>query len=88
MVARLKKNGTEFGRLIDGIVDYTVNIIVYFTLAAGMKGQMGPGLLQPWMLVILAGISKAVHSISYDHYLTEYLSYEKGDGGFVVKEIE
>lgn len=88
MVARLKKNGTEFGRLIDGIVDYTVNIIVYFTLAAGMKGQISYGMIQPWMLVVLAGISKAVHSISYDHYLTEYLSYEKGDGGFVVKEIE
>lgn len=88
MVARLKKNGTEFGRLIDGIVDYTVNIIVYFTLAWGMKKQVVPGMLQPWMLVVLAGISKAVHSISYDHYLTEYLSYEKGDGGFVVREME
>jgi hypothetical protein len=29
-----------------------------------------------------------IHSISYDHYLTEYLSYEKGDGGFVLREIE
>lgn len=88
MVARLKKNGTEFGRLIDGIVDYTVNIIVYFTLAAGMKNQAGTELIQPWILVILAGISKAFHSISYDHYLTEYISYEKGDGAFVAREIE
>lgn len=89
MVARLKKNGTEFGRLIDGIVDYTVNIIVYFTLALGVqKSFVMTGMFQPWMLVVLAGISKAIHSISYDHYLTEYLSYEKGDGGFVVREIE
>lgn len=88
MVARLKKNGTEFGRLIDGIVDYTVNIIVYFTLAAGMRNQVTSDVIQPWMLVVLAGISKAIHSISYDHYLTEYLSYEKGDGAFVVREIE
>ena len=88
MVARLKKNGTEFGRLIDGIVDYLVNTIVYLTLAIGIKKQYSPDLFQPWVLVIVAGVSKAVHSISYDHYLTEYLSYEKGDGAFVVREIE
>lgn len=88
MVARLKKNGTDFGRLIDGVVDYTVNIIVYVTLAIGLKKQFSTELFQPWILVIVAGVSKAIHSISYDHYLTEYLSYEKGDGGFVVREIE
>ncbi len=88
MVARLKKNGTEFGRLIDGIVDYTVNMIVYFSLALGMRHQITEGFIQPWMLVILAGISKAFHSISYDHYLCEYISYENGDGAFVSREIE
>ncbi|MFA6236725.1 MAG: CDP-alcohol phosphatidyltransferase family protein [Bacteriovorax sp.] len=88
MVARLKKNGTEFGRLIDGVVDYLVNAIVYLTLAMGLMKQFPTETVQPWVLVIIAGISKAVHSISYDHYLTEYLSYEKGDGGFVVREIE
>jgi hypothetical protein len=88
MVARLKKNGTEFGRLVDGVVDYIVNVIVYVTLALGLKKQYSPDLFQPWVLVIVAGVSKAIHSISYDHYLTEYLSYEKGDGGFVVREIE
>lgn len=88
MVARLKKNGTEFGRLIDGIVDYLVNIIVYVALALGLKKQGSIELFAPWVLVILAGASKAIHSITYDHYLTEYLSYEKGDVGFVAKEIE
>ena len=88
MVARLKKNGTEFGRLIDGVVDYIVNVVVYVTLALGLKKQFSADLIQPWILVIVAGVSKAFHSISYDHYLTEYLSYEKGDGGFVVREIE
>lgn len=88
MVARLKKNGTEFGRLIDGIVDYVVNAIVYITLSIGLYKQFPNEIIQPWVLVIIAGVSKAIHSISYDHYLTEYLSYEKGDGGFVVREIE
>lgn len=88
MVARLKKNGTEFGRLIDGLVDYAVNAIVYFTLSIGLLRQFPNDFIQPWVLVIIAGVSKAIHSISYDHYLTEYISYEKGDGGFVVREIE
>jgi hypothetical protein len=88
MVARLKKNGTKYGRLIDGLVDYAVNAIVYVTLALGLKKQYSADLFQPWILVITAGVSKAVHSILYDHYLTEYISNEKGDGGFVVREIE
>lgn len=91
MVARLKKNGTEFGRLIDGIVDYTVNIIVYFTLAFGVKKYYpatSSDLIAPWILVVLAGVSKAIHSITYDHYLTEYLSYEKGNGAFASNELE
>lgn len=88
MVARMKKNGTEFGRIIDGVVDYTVNAIVYITLALGMSKTMTHDSIQPWVLIILAGVSKAVHSITYDHYLTEYLSYENGNGGFLAQEIE
>jgi hypothetical protein len=88
MVARLKKNGTEFGRLIDGLVDYSVNIIVYFALGFGCRNL---GLLYGipvWIFVILSGVSKAIHSITYDHYLTEYLSYEKGNLGFASNELE
>ncbi len=88
MVARMKKNGTEFGRIIDGVVDYTVNATVYITLALGLSKTIVPGMIQPWVLIVFAGVSKAVHSITYDHYLTEFLSYERGDGGFVAKEIE
>jgi hypothetical protein len=91
MVARLKKNGTEFGRLVDGFVDYSVNIMVYFSLAFGVKKfypATSGDLIAPWVLVVLAGVSKAIHSITYDHYLTEYLSYEKGNGAFASSELE
>ena len=88
MVARMKKNGTEFGRIIDGVVDYTVNAVVYITLAIGMSKTIHHDLIAPWVLITIAGISKAVHSITYDHYLTEYLSHENGNGGFVTKELE
>ena len=89
MLARMKRNGSEFGRLVDGAVDYSVNATVYTCLAIGVsKAYPGSGLFAPWVLVVLAGCSKALHSIIYDHYLTEYLAYAKGDGGFVVKEIK
>jgi hypothetical protein len=89
MQARLKKNGSEFGRMIDGLVDYAVNILVYIGLAIGSsKAHLLPGFVQVWGLVILAGVSKALHSIFYDHYLTEFLAYSKGDGGFALKEVK
>jgi hypothetical protein len=70
------------------VVDYLVNGIIYITLAIGLYKQFPNEAIQPWVLVLLAGASKAIHSISYDHYLTEYISYENGDGSFVVREID
>ena len=90
MQARMKKNGSEFGRFIDGFVDYTVNIAAYICLAIGTKQYItipiGP--FQAWHLVVLAGISKAIHSITFDHYLMEYLSYANGNSGFLKKELD
>ena len=88
MVARLKKNGTELGRLIDGVVDYIANAIAYITLAIGFKKQVSIDLIHPWMLVVGAGLSKALHSICYDRYLNEYIAYEKGGDGFVAQELD
>lgn len=87
MVARLKKNGTEFGRLIDGVVDYIVNLAVYISLAIGALKLWPDSGWAPFILVFLSGVSKAIHSFVYDHYLTEYLAYARGDGGFVMREI-
>lgn len=88
MQARLKKNGTEFGRMIDGLVDYLVNLFTYFGIAIGVyrfyENQM---LIAPWILVLIAGVSKAVHSAIYDHYLSEFLSYSEGKFGFAHDEL-
>lgn len=89
MQARMKKNGSEFGRFIDGLVDYLSNIACYIALGFGVvKAMPMMGSIPTVYLVIAAGISKALHSITYDHYLMEYLSYDRGDGGFVQREIE
>ncbi len=88
MQARMKKNGSEFGRFIDGLVDYTSNIACYFALGFGVtKVFPMTGSIPTWYLVIAAGVSKALHSIMYDHYLMEYLSHDRGETGFVQKEI-
>lgn len=88
MQARMKKNGTEFGRFVDGIVDYFANIACYIGLVIGVnKAIPYIGSVPTWTLVVAAGISKAIHAILYDHYLMEYMSYDKGDGGFVQREI-
>jgi phosphatidylglycerophosphate synthase len=88
MQARMKKNGTEFGRFIDGLVDYTCNFACYIALAFGLD-QMYPNIyfLPTFWLVILAGLGKAIHSFLYDHYLMEYMAHEKGEVGFVDNEL-
>jgi phosphatidylglycerophosphate synthase len=89
MQARMKKNGTEFGRFIDGLVDYTVNIAAYICLGIGTKNHLTTIYgFKVWHLVIAAGASKALHSITFDHYLMEYLSYTQGKSGFLKQEIE
>jgi len=78
MVARLKKNGSEFGKLIDGVVDYLVNIFVFLSLAYGLQAQsqQGTSALSALLLFPLAGVSKIIHSIIYDYYLSQYLNCE------------
>lgn len=89
MQARMKKNGSEFGRFVDGLVDYTCNIACYIALGFGVAKYMPmTGSIPTSWLIIAAGISKALHSITYDHFLMEYLSYDRGDGGFVQRELE
>lgn len=89
MQARMKKNGSEFGRFIDGLVDYVANIACYISLGFGVSKAMPMmGSIPTVYLIIAAGVSKALHSITYDHFLMEYLSYDRGDGGFVQREVE
>lgn len=89
MQARMKKNGSEFGRFVDGLVDYTANMICYVCLALGLGRYMPEiyGFSSVW-LVILAGVSKALHSFLYDNLLMEYLSYAKGEEGFNEHELK
>ncbi|MEN8191568.1 MAG: CDP-alcohol phosphatidyltransferase family protein [Bacteroidota bacterium] len=73
-LARLKKNGTFFGRILDGVSDYFVSTSVYLGIGFGFASNSDDPLFY-WGLVILAGITNAVHSITLDYYRNRFLDY-------------
>jgi hypothetical protein len=71
-LARIKKNGSSVGRILDGIADYTATIMVFAGIAVGFSGKPGqPHYLVP--LLIIAGISVFVQESLVDYYRTRFL---------------
>ncbi|MCK4889798.1 MAG: CDP-alcohol phosphatidyltransferase family protein [Candidatus Aminicenantes bacterium] len=78
MIARLKKNGTPLGRIIDGWVDYITSVAVFIGLYIGfLKGKFDLpfGAL---IITIAAGASMILHSVIIDYYRQQYLSSSTG----------
>jgi len=73
-LARLKKNGTFFGRILDGVSDYFVSTAIYLGIGFGFASNSNDPLFY-WGLVILAGITNAVHAITLDYYRNRFLDY-------------
>jgi hypothetical protein len=73
-LARMKKNGTTVGRILDGVADYVVSVALYFGIAFGYANNSSDPLLW-WFLTTAAGISNAVQSGLLDYYRTRYLDY-------------
>lgn len=74
MIARLKKNGTFFGRILDGIADYFVTITVYLGIGFGFASNSDNSLFY-WILLILAGASNIIHAATLDFYRNKFLDY-------------
>ena len=72
-LARLKKNGTRMGRVLDGVVDYIVGISAYFGIALGLKPPAWPA-SRWWLLMVAAAASNIFHSIAIDYYRTRFLN--------------
>jgi len=73
-LARLKKNGTAVGRILDGIADYVVSVALYIGIGFGYaNNSSNPVIL--WLLTAGAGISNAIQSGLLDYYRTRYLDY-------------
>jgi|YelNatPaOPRAMG01_1025707.scaffolds.fasta_scaffold121414_2 phosphatidylglycerophosphate synthase len=71
-LARLKGNGTRLGRIMDGIIDYIVNIALYIFLAIGLS-RTSADPVGAWILALLAGVSSGVQAILFDYYRNEFL---------------
>jgi hypothetical protein len=73
-VARLKKNGTRIGRIVDGIADYVTHISIYIGLGIGLGNEPST-----WLLVIATLICLMVQVILFDFYRNRYLEYTLGE---------
>lgn len=68
-LARLTNSQSEFGKVIDGICDYTTFIAVYSALAFALSAQFGGWI---WILAVSAGICHAVQAAAYEVQRQEY----------------
>jgi phosphatidylglycerophosphate synthase len=73
-LARIKKNGTPIGRVLDGLADYIVSTLAYLFIGIGFAGNSDSPILY-WGLTIAAGLSNAVHSSVLDFYRNRFLDY-------------
>jgi hypothetical protein len=73
-VARLKKNGTRIGRIVDGIADYVTHVSIYIGLGIGLGNE-----LNTWLLVIGTLICLMGQVILFDFYRSRYLEYTLGE---------
>jgi len=73
-LARLKKNGSHAGRIIDGIADYLATAAVFIGLGIGHPDH-SYSLDQWWLLLILAAISNIIQSAMVDYYRNRFLDY-------------
>ena len=73
-LARLKKNGTHTGRIIDGFADYIAVTAVFIGIGIGFANkQNNPAVY--WMLLVATGVSNTVHAVLVDYYRTRFLDY-------------
>jgi hypothetical protein len=72
MVARLRKNGTATGRIVDGLVDYIAGGAVYLGFGIGLaKTADFPAL--SLALLMLAVVSVVLHSIASDNFRNAFV---------------
>ncbi len=73
-LARLKKNGTYIGRILDGFGDYIVSTAAYLGIGFGFATHSDNPLFW-WAMTVAAGASNAIHSSILDYYRNRFLDY-------------
>jgi phosphatidylglycerophosphate synthase len=92
MIARLKRNGTKTGRIVDGMIDYVVGAAVYIGLGIGLTKagyRLLPGFrCDAWIIVLVAAASTAAQTMASDRYSRLFLAHEYGTSTTSENEIE
>lgn len=78
-LARLKKNGTRLGRILDGLIDYVVSLAVYIGIGVGLAPESGDHRFW-WLLILAAGLSNLFHSAVLDYYRNRFTDCVQGTG--------
>lgn len=100
-IARLKRNGTKVGRIVDGFIDYIVSTFVFFGIAFGLVNQFSEGNISLWgnsfleinpytyiwLISIAGGISSAMQAFYFDFYRNKFLEVSFGKASGVIDEI-
>ena len=73
-LARLKKNGTPIGSLIDGIADYTATVAVFIGIAVGYSSKSDKSHYF-LILLVLSGISIMIQEALVDYYRIRFKDY-------------
>src|SRR6185369_6333672 len=74
MLARLKKTGTNAGRIVDGLADYISTAAVFIGIGIGFANQQ-PNPMYWWSLLIAAAASNVIQSALVDYYRNRFLDY-------------
>ncbi len=72
-LARLKKNGTRIGRVVDGLIDYITAISTFIGIAIGYSISENP--IFVWSITAFAAFSRAIQNMYFDNYRNLYLRY-------------
>jgi len=73
-LARLKKNGTKVGRVIDGFIDYITGASIFFGIGAALHHITGNAWYS-WILAAAGGFSRVIQNMFFDYYRNMYLQY-------------
>ncbi len=99
-LARLKKNGTRIGRIIDGLIDYITAISTFVGIAIalqtstsmyyewGYKSLMMESATYAWTLTVIAALSRALQNMMFDKYRNMYLKYVYGKSDDANENLE
>jgi len=86
-LARLKKNGTGIGRIIDGFIDYVTGLSIYVGIGIGLSIATGD-YLYVWVITAIGGFSRVLQNMLFDNYRNMYMSNVYNKGSNLAQEIE